>query len=293
MLCCMADNRPTTKGIRLGRTLREARESTGISLTAFAEQIGIDKGQLSKIENGKTRKPPTEQDVARILGGLGINGDEYERIMAMARGADAAQWTATTLPDRELMNSAVIDAEAAAAAITVSALVLFPGLIQDPSYARAIMSAGTVPREEVSTRVAVRMGRTSVIDPNRTDHPAKFTALIDEAAFRRQVGGPKVMIQQLKYLRDRVATWENVNLHVIPNEAGWYPGTSGAFSLIEPREPDGLTIVYLENRRSGQLLHADEDVAAYRDAVNAGLRAAMNPSDTSEFIAAVIEEMRK
>lgn len=287
----MADNRPTTKGIRLGRTLREARESTGVTLTAFAEQVGIDKGQLSKIENGKTRRPPTEQEVARILGALGINGDEYDRIMAMARGADADQWTATTLSDRELMNSAVIDAEAAAAEITAGALILIPGLAQKLSYARAIMSSGTVPRAEISTRVAVRVGRSNVIDPDRTAQPARYIAIIDEAALHRQVGGPDVMIEQLKYLQ-QMATWDNTDIRVVPFTAGWYPGASGAFELIEPRDPSDLPLVYLENRSSGQLLHADEDVAEYREAVAAGLRAAMKPAESLELIAAVINEMR-
>ena len=291
MLCCMADNGLTFKAGKLGRALRETRTGLGITLTDFAKQVGIDKGKLSKIETGKLPKPPAEEEVARILGALGVNGDKYDEIMRIAHGAPASQWTATTPSDRELMNSAVIDAEAAALEIVAGALILIPGLAQKLSYARAIMSGGTVPRAEISTRVATRVGRSNVIDPSRTAQPAKYTAIIDEAALRRQVGGPTVMIEQLEYL-EQLAAWDNTEIRVVPFKAGWYPGASGAFELIEPRDPSDLPLVYLEDRSSGRLLHADEDVAEYREAVAAGLRAAMKPAESLELIAAVINEMR-
>jgi hypothetical protein len=40
-------------------------------------------------------------------------------------------------------------------------------------------------------------------------------------------------------------------------------------------------------------LHAPEDVEACRESVDAVLRAAMSPTDTTELIAAAIEEMRR
>lgn len=291
MLCCMADNKATTKSMKLGRALRDAREGENITLTGLAQKLGRDKGWLSKVETGKNAKPPTEEEVARILGTLGINGESYEAIMRIAKGADTKQWTATELADRELMNSAVIDAEGAALEIVNGALVLMPGLAQKLAYARAIMSSGTVPPSEIGTRVALRMGRSNIIDPGRTTQPVKYTALLDEAALHRQVGGKAVLIEQLEYLQ-QIAAWDNVGVHVIPFRAGWYPGTSGAFELIEPRDPSDLPLVFLEDRSSGRLLHAEEDVAEYREAVAAGLRAAMKPAESLELIAAVINELR-
>lgn len=286
----MTDNAPTTKGLKLGRALRSTRESTGISLTKFAEQVGIDKARLSRIETGKGTKPPTEEEVARILGGLGINGDLYVEIMDMARGADAPQWNATTLPERQQMNDAVVEAETGAASITEFALALIPGLVQVPNYARAIMSGGTVPRSEINTRVVNRLGRSHVISPDR-DNPARFLALIDEAAVRRVVGGPTVMTEQLNYLL-KVAAWEHADVRVVPFGAGWHPGVAGQFSLIEPHDASGIPIVYLENLRSGQILHSEEDVAEYRNSVDSVLRAAMSSTDTEKLIAAIIEGMK-
>lgn len=291
MLCCMADNVTSTKSLQLANALREARTEREITLTAFAAQLGIDKARLSRIETGKSTKPPTEEEVARILGSLGVNGDRYDAIMAMARGGNPAQWNATTLPEQQLMNGAVVDAETGALSITEGALALIPGLLQSAGYVRAIMSGGTVPRAEIATRVATRLGRSHIINPDQ-DNPTRLLALIDEAAIRRVVGSPAIMVEQLTYLK-KVASWKHADVRVVPFDAGWYPGVSGQFSLIEPRDPGGFPIVYLENRRSGQILHTPEDVAAYRETVDAGLRAAMSPTDTEELIAVVIEEMRK
>jgi ribosome-binding protein aMBF1 (putative translation factor) len=39
------------------RSLRQARESAGLSLDEVASRSGIDKAQLSRLENGKVRDP--------------------------------------------------------------------------------------------------------------------------------------------------------------------------------------------------------------------------------------------
>lgn len=272
----------------LGSALRFERQQHGDSLSDFALKLEISKGHLSKIENGHVF--PKEHQVAKMLTLLEVKGERYDQILGLLNGSDPAEWTATTLGEREAMNSALIGFEAGAKRIVDNALVIAPGLIQVPDYTRAIMSGGTVPASEIHTRVTQRMGRTAVIDPNRTDDPALYEAFIDQAVLRKRVGGKDVTIKQLKFFL-RVAKWPNATVRVIPDSAGWYPGMSGAFSKIDPREPDDLTVVYMETRRSGQILHLPEDMEEYDNTIAAGLKAAMSPTDTEELIAAAIEEM--
>lgn len=285
----MADNTPTTKGLQLGTELRNLRLEHGLGLNQFADRIGFDRGKLSRIENGK--RTASEGDVAKILGNLGVNGEKYDELIAIARGADTDQWLATRLPEQRAQNAAVVDFESRAAAITEWAPALIPGLVQVASYARAIMTSDEdVPPGDVATRVALRMGRREAIDPVRTAQPARFLALVDEAALRRNIGGPQVMAEQLEYLL-QVAEWENACVQIVPVDAGWHPGLAGQFQLIEPKE-DGFPIVYLETRRSGLILHTEEDVAAYQKSIDAVLRVAMTPAQSAEAIAAATEEMR-
>lgn len=284
----MAENGASTKSIRIGSALRVEREREGHSLGDFAAKSGISKGHLSKIENGHVL--PKEHQVAKMLTLLDVKGERYDEIIGLLNGAEATEWTASTLGERDAMNAALTDFEVGAREIVDGALVLGPGLTQNADYTRAIMSGGTVPRSEINARVTMRMGRAAIIDPNRTDNPASYTALLDEAVLHKQIGGPIVMVKWLQFLL-RMAKWPNVTIQVIANTAGWYPGLAGAFSMIRPRDPEALTVVYTETRRTGQILHAREDIEEYDRTILAGQGAAMSPTDTEALIAAVIEKM--
>jgi len=101
------------------------------------------------------------------------------------------------------------------------------------------------------------------------------------------------MADQLRFLHTIATTWQNAKILIVPDTAGWYPGMSGAFSMIEPRDKNALSIVYLGTRRSGQILDLDEDLAEYAKTVVAGEAAAMTEGESAERIAAAIAEMEK
>src|SRR2546430_13270741 len=84
----------TPRARALGKALREAREETGRKLREFADEIGRDPGLLSRWETGE-RSPSSEQ-VAQILTKLGISGDRFEEIIALARATDEPRWLAIT-----------------------------------------------------------------------------------------------------------------------------------------------------------------------------------------------------
>jgi transcriptional regulator with XRE-family HTH domain len=52
------------------RTLRKARESAGLSLDEVASRSGIDKAQLSRLENGRVAAP-RPSTLARYAGAVG------------------------------------------------------------------------------------------------------------------------------------------------------------------------------------------------------------------------------
>src|SRR5438309_3396611 len=99
----------TPKGRALGSALRKAREDCGWKMREFAIKIGRDPGVLSRWETGD-RTPKPEQ-VAQILTALGINGERYEQIVALAYDTDAPLWFATSLPEQQKQLAAVIDYE--------------------------------------------------------------------------------------------------------------------------------------------------------------------------------------
>ncbi|MEA5366114.1 helix-turn-helix transcriptional regulator [Amycolatopsis sp., V23-08] len=276
----------TSKALRLGAAIRQERSATGISLSEFARTIGMAKSRLSNIENGHA--VPKEHELGTILTRLDVTGVRYEEIVGLLDGADAAQWVATSLADQARQHEAYVDFEQKAGRIVENGPLLIPGIAQTEGYARAIMSSGgTVPPEQISTRVATRLGRRAVISPDERTEPAALVALIGEPAIRRVIGGRAVMLKQLEYLL-KISKWDNVEIRITAEE-GWGPNLEGAFTLIEPRAAGTPAIVFLETRRSGLILHREEDVAAYRAAVELVVQAAMSPTESAELIASVID----
>jgi hypothetical protein len=86
--------------------------------------------------------------------------------------------------------------------------------------------------------VAARMIRQKRLT---SDHdPLELIALIDEAAVRRQVGGPAAMRRQCLHLI-AAAGLKRVTLHVLPASVEVRPAMSGGFTLLYSEHPLGST----------------------------------------------------
>jgi transcriptional regulator with XRE-family HTH domain len=283
MLSCMAGSTRTPKARALGAALREARDEQGLSQRKLAAGIGRDPGLVSRWETGDRAPRPT--DVAQILTVLGVTGDRYDEIIAMASGTDEPRWLAVSLPAQRQQLAALLECERTASKITHVAPLLIPGVLQTSDYVRTIMTLSGVPADEIETRVIVRIGRRDVI----TRHaPADLLVYVGEAALRQAVGGPAVMAAQLRYLGE-LAEMPNVVVRAVPFTEDWHPGLEGMFMLIDSE--DASPVVHLENRKSGLFLHEDEDVATYRQAVDSVTRVAMSREDSEGLIAKIANEM--
>lgn len=284
-MCCVAGNTRTPKARALGSALREAREDRGLSLRKLARELGRDPSALSRWETGDRAPKPTE--VAQILTFLGIVGPRYDEIIDMASGTAAPRWLAVSLPEQRQQLAALLDFERTAHTVTDVSPLLIPGLLQTSGYARAIMSAGGVPADEVETRLAVRIGRRDAL--TRRD-PVRLVAVIGEAALRQVLGPGEVMVEQLGYLL-HAASLPNVAIRILSFDSGWHPALEGPFVLLDSEQK--APVVQIENRRSGLFLHEGTDVDAYRHAADAVLEVALDSDDSRKIISQVIDEMER
>lgn len=273
----------TAKGRALGSALRKARLHRGLSLRKLAQQINRQPGVLSTWETG-TYTPKPEQ-VSQILTALGVSGDEFDEIVALAYDNDAPLWVATSLPEQRQQMAAVLDFEQHAATVTQASPLLVPGLLQTSDYTRAMMVAARIPAGEVATRVAVRIGRQDVLTrPN----PLRFVAIVCQQALTHVIGDRTVMAEQLGHILE-MARRPNVTVRLIRPDSGWHPALEGPFYLID--FPDTTSLVHLENRRSGLFLHKAEDVAVYRHAIDLLLKVSFGEEDTLRIIREIRERM--
>lgn len=284
MLCCMVGSTKSAKGVALGAKLRQLREDRKVSQRKLAEDIGIkDSGTISRWETGD--RPPKAADVARVLGALGIDGEEGADVMELATGTDEPAWLAITLPERRQQLGALLNAERTATKVTHLAPLLIPGVLQTSDVIRLIMIDGGAPANEIDERVAVRIGRRDLITRR---NPAHLDVLLGEAAIRTVLGGREMMIEQLRYLLE-LGEYPNVDLRVVPFEAGWTQLTAGAFILFDSDEAPSIVLVDMQ--RSALILHEADDVEVHRQAAEAVREKAMTPEVTAEFIAKVLTEM--
>ena len=272
----------TPKARALGLAVRKERNDRSTSLRDLAGRIGRHSGEISRWENGE--RPLTPERTAQILSALGVSGDRFDEIMSLAYEAKNPPWVATTLPERERQMAALIDFEQLASRITAVTPLLVPGLLQESSYVRAIMSTdGTLPPHEISARVALRLGRSEVL--TRAD-PVRMQAFIGEAVLHQVVGDREVMGRQLRHLI-ALHRRPNVSLRVLPYRCGWYAALEGGFTLIESTVSQ--PVIQLGNYRTSLFLHEDDDVEDYRKAVDHLDVVALDPDKSVRAIAKAAE----
>jgi len=277
---------PTVRRILLGSQLRRLREARQITRDQAGYAIRASESKISRMELG--RVPFKERDVADLLTLYQVT-DEAERapLLALANAANVPGWWhryGDVLAD---WFQPYLGLEEAASIVRAYELQFVPGLLQTPSYARAVISAGNpgVPAAEIDRRVAMRAARQKVLA--RPD-PLRLWAVIDEAALRRPIGGTDVMRSQLQALIEKVRL-DNVIVQVMPFRYGSHAAESGAFSILRFPERELPDVVYIEHLTSAIYLDKRQDVDRYLQTMER-LSTQAEPRDRTPAILAAIRD---
>ncbi|TWP43774.1 helix-turn-helix domain-containing protein [Lentzea tibetensis] len=199
----------------LGDELRQIRDKlTPHNGTWMAELLGWDQSKVSNVENGKVRA--SEIDLVQYLTTCGKDREYVEDFLDRYRNAFDAYFV--QVPEN-LRTMAL--AESTADTITSYDMSVIPGLLQTEDYARELcIGLGVLTEEEIAAAVRFRMDRQAIL--RRQDRP-KCIFFVHENALRLQVGGEKIMREQIKRLLFRTHT-----LRIVPDSSG----PSAAFSNL-------------------------------------------------------------
>src|SRR5690625_119016 len=277
---CVASTRHLPKALALGAELREIRKGNGYTLAAVGERVGRSHDQLSRIERGQLGI--SVEDVATILGVLGVQGERRDEILQLAREVADPNWVASgvvrhlaMLTDYERMASTIVNVEP----------LLIPGLLQTVDYARSVMSSAGATSGEAEQQAMHRMGRQNIVTRAR---PVALDAFIGVQALCKPPCAQGVMLEQLHSLI-KWSQMDNVTIRALPFDSGYSPALEGPFVLIEFEK--WPSVVQLEHYRSATTLTESRDVRDYRTAVDTIRQQAMSPDATAELIAQLIDEM--
>ena len=268
----------------LGGQLRRMREAADITPDTAAWRIRASRSKISRMELGRTGFKV--RDVSDLLDLYGVTDKQViDSMLALTTQANAQAWWAKYGDVVPGWFEPYLGLEAAAQRIRTFDLQFINGLFQTPAYARAVTAIGLrrTPEDEIERRIDIRMKRQELLT---TVGAPQVWSVIDEAALRRAVGGPEVMLEQVYHLI-KMARLPNVSLQVIPFRAGGHDAAGGSFTVLHFSQPDIADVVYLEQLTGAQYLEKRSDVDHYLDVINRLSAMSLSPADTIAFLAEI------
>ncbi len=279
---------PTVRRILLGSLLRRLREDKGISREEAGYSIRASESKISRLELGRVSFK--ERDVADLLTLYSVT-DEAERapLMALVREANTPGWWQNFTDVLPSWFQPYIGLEEAATLIRTYEIQFIPGLLQTEDYARAVIMQGNsgARSDTIERRISVRMNRQKLL--TRPTRP-RLWVVIDEAALRRPLGGPKVMRAQLEHLI-KLASQPNLSLQIMPFRFGGHAAEGGAFSILRFPEADLPDVVYLEQLAGAVYLDKREDVDRYMEAMDRLCVDSVPPAASMDVLNTIIDEL--
>jgi transcriptional regulator with XRE-family HTH domain len=274
---------PTVLRLLVGAQLRRLREASGITRDAAAYAIRGSEAKMSRIEAGRVGF--RRRDVADLLTMYGVTEESARNVvLRLAEQANEPGWWHRyndTMPD---WFSTFVGLEQAATIIRCYEAQYVPGLMQTEAYANAVIELGQFVRiDQVSERVELRMHRQQLLS---MPQPPDYWAVIDEAVLHRNLGGRKVMREQLDHIVES-SKRPNITVQVVPFDHSDAAAVGGSFTLLRFTEPDLPDIVYLEQINSALYLNRSIDVELYLRIVDRLAAGALTPRRSTEMIASV------
>lgn len=271
---------PYVRRLRLASEMRRLRLDAGLTHEELARLVKENRAKISRLENGHLR--PDSGDIVRLLDALGVEGDTWTGIMAVAQDAATRGWWESSGKAMGERQAFYANLEAGASTIREYQQSLMPGLAQTGEYTRSRLSSPLPEGQKAHAIVDGRAGRQRML--RRPGGPT-YEVVLDEVAVRRKSAPPGVMRVQLSHLAEKASSGDLV-LRVLPVEAdiaGFKPPTC-TFSLYEYPDPGDPGVVAIEAVTSDVVLTEPDEVARYTQRYELLRDAALSCRDSVEFI---------
>ncbi len=272
---------PTLRRRELGVLLRKLRTDRGWTVDYVARHLVCSPSKISRMETGQ--RGASGRDMRDLCDLYGVGNEQRRHMTELAsEGKQRAWWQPLGLP-----YSTYVGLEAEASCVRDYGLSYIPGLLQTADYARAIVKAAVpswIP-QIVEQRVNGRLIRQQIL--TRPEHPPRFQAVVDESVLHRVVGNSEVMHAQLARLLE-VSRLPNVDLRVIPFEAGALPAGNNKFIILTFAQPAVPDVVFIEGLTGDLYLEDAQDVQIYNATFQALSELAASAERTRAIIASMI-----
>jgi transcriptional regulator with XRE-family HTH domain len=288
---------PTVARRRVRLALREAREAAELTQLQVAEEMERSLSKVIRIENGDVSIAPN--DLRVLLGYLGIKDrTTAASLLADTKIARTRQrrtwWQEPNF--REHLSEELrrfIEYEAEASAIRWFSVLYVPGALQTPEYANALTGRWSDEGELSADKVA------ALVEARRLRHEAllarlgtvDLSAILDQSALMRPIGGDTIFIAQLRQLQD-VAARGLVKIRMLPFDIDVPIANNASFDLLSIG-PDGDEVMYRENGMTDEMVEDKAETERHRRRFEQLWRAANTEDDTIEFIKSRMKDLEQ
>jgi transcriptional regulator with XRE-family HTH domain len=246
-----------------GRELRHYRQAAGLTQEELAAEIHFSTPLISGVETGRL---PATPEFAEACDQALKTGGALVRLLDWRKEERFPSWFRAWVPEEER-----------ATLLRTFQLSVVYGLLQTDDYARALL-------DDDESAVAARLERQRIL--TRTDPPPPtLHCVLDESVLYRDIGGPKVMRDQLMHMVEIVVA-DQVTVQIV--RARKHKGISGSFVLATLN--DKTEVAYVETITGGQVMGGADDLATVTLAWES-IRSRALPDDMSiELIKRTVEE---
>ncbi|MFI0484381.1 helix-turn-helix domain-containing protein [Actinomadura sp. 9N215] len=287
----MLDNRqagPTALRMQIGARLRRLREEKGIGRAEAGAAIRGSASKMCRLELG--RHGFKVRDVLDLLDLYGLDDEaERESFIDLVREAKKAGWWQSYADVVPSWFEQYVGLEQSASTIRAYEVQYVPGLLQTVDYARAVIGLEhhNAAYDEFRRRLKVRMTRQGIL--HRPVAPARFWAVIDEAALRRPIGGAATMRAQIEHLIAVSERMPNVKVQLLPFSAGGHLALGGPITLIRFAEHDLDDVVYLE-QLTGARYPEGREADRYKEIMDSLAIRAAPPARTITLLTKILKD---
>ncbi|MEV1157713.1 DUF5753 domain-containing protein [Micromonospora chokoriensis] len=224
----------------MNRALVAAMTEAGETAESLAGQVGVDPKTAQRwVSPGRTPRPRQRAAVAELL-----------------RSEVEVLWPDVLKRREPVWFRPWADIEREALVLRWFELAWVPGLLQTEAYARATLAGEALSADAVDELAAARVARQAVL---RRDPPPLLVAILDEAVLRRTLGDDRAMMREQCEHLAACAELPSVQIHVVPEGAGMYPGLGGPFILADM--PDGTRLAHVDGQARAQIIEVAAEVA--------------------------------
>ncbi|WP_344424289.1 helix-turn-helix transcriptional regulator [Amycolatopsis minnesotensis] len=268
----------------VGKTLRRLREACDMRVSAVAKKLGISQPSLTRIENG--RNAIMARHVYKLCEIYSVSKRDTDRLIRLAEESRERGWWESYSDVISDWFEIYASLEADADQILIYESEFVPGLFQTSGYIRAGFQAGNPEASEAAGHRVVDLRQARQL--RLQDHD--ITALVNEGAVRRVVGGPDVMRNQLEYLIT-VIEKQHANIQIVPFSAGAHAAMGGPFYMLKFPDVDEIDLVHVENERGGMYFERSSDLLRYADVFARTQQVALSPTDSVALLRKIAQEM--